>query len=80
MVNSREVVVAVNLNQTSSSGVPELDEHAPEGVTLEFVPPALDWLLRQAVLPLVGIAGNAVAPVQLSFAGAGGGEDMQMSY
>ena len=54
--------MAVKRNQTSSSGVPELEVHEPVGVTFELVAPPVDWLLRQAVLPFVGTAGKAVAP------------------
>jgi hypothetical protein len=37
-----EVLVATNENHTSSLGVPELNVHAPLGVTLEFVAPEVD--------------------------------------
>ena len=61
--------VATNENQTSLVGVPALLVQAPVGVTLELVELALDWLLKVEQEPLVGMAGNAVAPEQLSFVG-----------
>ena len=67
------VVVATKENQTSSSGVPELLVHAPDGVTPDAVALVVDWLFKLEHVPLVGIAGKAVAPEQLSFDGGGGG-------
>jgi hypothetical protein len=63
---------ATKENQTSSSGVPELDEHAPVGVTPEAVAEALVWLLSVTHVPSVGMVGKAVAPAQSSLAGPGG--------
>lgn len=72
------MLVAIKENHTSSSGVPELLVHTPVGVTPEFVAAVVDWLIKLAHVPLVGIVGKAVAPEQSSLAGGGGGEEIQI--
>jgi hypothetical protein len=67
--NLKSDAVATKENQTSSFAVPGLDVQAPVGVTPELVVPVVVWFKRLAHEPSDGIAGNAFAVIQLSFAG-----------